>query len=158
MHEILLEFYQEIQQFQGEINDQEDAAKATSAYGGIKIILNFYSQITSAKSIVDSAQSSAISSVDRASSYYFSPQQFLVELRAAVLPDIGMLWGSNFVDKASTSIVKMPQMSRKPSDVQRETLPRNQLLPKSSTSRLRKLRRYPKITERVWRERPCIGA
>ncbi|KAI9839475.1 MAG: hypothetical protein M1819_002100 [Sarea resinae] len=88
--------------------DQDVSARLTSAYGGIKIILNFYSQITTAKNIVEASQTTAIASRERDKDKpdYFSPGQFLVELRAAVLPSVRSMWESDFVDKASSSIVK----------------------------------------------------
>ena len=84
------------------------AARLATAYGGIKIILNLYTQITGAKIVVESPQTSAIQSNerDRGQPHYFLPQQFLVELRMAVLPVVRSIWDSDFVDHASSSIVK----------------------------------------------------
>lgn len=90
------------------MDDSDGAARLASAYGGIKIILTFYTQITNSKYIVDATQTSALesSSRDREQPYYFSAAQFLVELRMAVLPIVRKIWDSDFVDKASSSIVK----------------------------------------------------
>lgn len=110
--EIIRVFYDEVESYnanpQGTGNDIDKAAQLTSAYGGIKIILSFYTQITTSKSITDSSQSQAITATDRdtAHAYFFSAPQFLVELRLAVLPDIRLLWGYGFVNRASTSIIK----------------------------------------------------
>jgi E3 ubiquitin-protein ligase HUWE1 len=90
----------------------DKATKDTSAYGGIKIILSLFSQIVVSKNLMESSQTTAISSRadrgdrDRGRPDYFLPQQFLVELRMAVLPTAQSMWESGFVDKASSSIVK----------------------------------------------------
>ncbi|KAL8872238.1 MAG: hypothetical protein Q9174_002099 [Haloplaca sp. 1 TL-2023] len=90
------------------IDMTDAAARLATAYGGIKIILNLYTQITGAKIVVESPQTSAIQSNerDRGQAHYFLPQQFLVELRMAVLPVVRSIWDSDFVDHASSSIVK----------------------------------------------------
>lgn len=109
---ILLEsFFEEVKSFSSSANDMGDvsegAARLASAYGGIKIILNFFTQITS-NSITEASQALALTSSDRnrESAHFFSPPQFLVELRIAVLPIVRSIWNSEFVDKASGSIVK----------------------------------------------------
>ena len=86
----------------------EEKERLASAYGGIKIILTFFAQITSPKCIVDSVQTQCIASHDRDrdQAYFFLPAQFLVELRMAVLPKVKSMWDSSFVDKASNSILK----------------------------------------------------
>ena len=86
----------------------EEKERLASAYGGIKIILSFFSHITSAKCIVDSTQTQCITSHDRDRDqpYFFLPAQFLVELRMAVIPVVKSMWESSFVDKASNSILK----------------------------------------------------
>jgi E3 ubiquitin-protein ligase HUWE1 len=43
---------------------------------------------------------------DREKADYFSPAQFLVELRMAVLPVVRTIWESDFVESASSSIAK----------------------------------------------------
>ncbi|KAI9820754.1 MAG: hypothetical protein M1827_005124 [Pycnora praestabilis] len=83
-------------------------ARLASAYGGIKVVLTFYAQITTSKHIVEASQTTAIQSKDRDKGKpdYFSAAQFLVELRTVVLPVVRAMWDSDFVDKASSSIVK----------------------------------------------------
>lgn len=110
---ILLEsFFEEVKSFSSPTNDiadvSEGAARLTSAYGGIKIILNFFTQIITSKSITEASQTVALASSDRnrENAHFFSPSQFLVELRMAVLPIVRSIWDSEFVDKASGSIVK----------------------------------------------------
>lgn len=105
-------FFEEVKSFTNETSDaagmRDGAARLTSAYGGIKIILNFYTQFTSSKCILDASQTVAIASNDRdrAHPHFFSPPQFLVELRMAVLPAVKSIWDSEFVDKASSPIIK----------------------------------------------------
>ena len=108
--DILVAFCDEVETFQhheGE-DDVDKAARLASAYGGIKIILNFYGQIVNTKAIVESAQTLAITSSDRdrGHPHFFSASQFLVELRMAVLPPIRSMWDSSFVEKASDPTVK----------------------------------------------------
>lgn len=110
---VLLEsFFEEVKSFSSPANDiadvSEGAARLTSAYGGIKIILNFFTQIITSKSITEASQTLALASSDRnrENAHFFSPSQFLVELRMAVLPIVRSIWNSDFVDKASGSIVK----------------------------------------------------
>lgn len=110
---VLLEsFFEEVKSFSSPANDMADvsegAARLASAYGGIKIILNFFTQIITSNSITEASQTLALASRDgnRENAHYFSPNQFLVELRMAVLPIVRSIWNSEFVDKASGSIVK----------------------------------------------------
>lgn len=110
--ELLRGFFEEVSSFSNPSNEVADGddgpARLASAYGGIKIILNFFTQIITPKSIIEASQTIAIASYDRerGQSQYFCAQQFLVELRMAVLPIVRSLWDSNFVDRASGSIVK----------------------------------------------------
>ena len=105
-------FFDEVGSFKTESSDlaeiNDGAARLGSAYGGIKIILNFYTQITSSKCILEASQTVAIASNDRdrGHPHFFSPPQFLVELRMAVLPEVRSIWDSDFVDKASSPIIK----------------------------------------------------
>lgn len=82
--------------------------RLATAYGGIRMILNLYTQITASKAVVDSPQTTAMQSNDRdrGMPFYFHPPQFLVELRMAVLPAVRSIWDSDFVDKAPNPIVK----------------------------------------------------
>lgn len=89
----------------GTSNDPDKSARLASAYGGLKIILTFFSEVTTAR---ESSQTQALLSGDRERdrSDYFHPGQFLVDLRMEVLPIVRELWSSDFVEKASSSIVK----------------------------------------------------
>ena len=107
--EILQIFFEEVKSSSVSAGNMTDgAAVQTVAYGGIKIILGFYTQITMSKSIMESPQTNAITSNDRdrGHMHFFSPPQFLVELRMAILPVVKSIWDSDFVDKASGSIIK----------------------------------------------------
>lgn len=110
--ELLETFFEEVKTFSNPGKDMADvtdgAARLTSAYGGIKIILNFFTQIITSKSITEASQTLALASNDRdrGQMHFFHPAQFLVELRMAVLPIVRSIWDSEFVDKASGSIVK----------------------------------------------------
>ena len=110
--ELLVMFFDEVKALSaasGQTNTfSEDAGRLASAYGGIKIILTFYSQITTARNVIESQQTNGMSSQDRDREhpYYFSANQFLVELRMAVLPVVRSIWDSEFTDRASSSILK----------------------------------------------------
>ncbi|RDW82428.1 hypothetical protein BP6252_03540 [Coleophoma cylindrospora] len=74
----------------------------STAIDALDHTLTFYSQIVSAKSVTDAVQTNTLSTrqgSDRTRSDYFSPPQFLVELRVAVLPATRHLWESDSVDK-----------------------------------------------------------
>ncbi|OAX82309.1 hypothetical protein ACJ72_03338 [Emergomyces africanus] len=89
-------------------NSRDVPARLASAYGGIKIILNFFSEMTSAQYIIDSPQTQAMASAggDRDRPDYFLPAQFLVEFRMEVMPMAQEMWSSSFVEEASSSILK----------------------------------------------------
>ena len=108
--EILKIFYEEFSTNNSlpETADQTEAmARKVSATGGIRIILAFFTQITQSKSVIESSQTHAITSNerDRGQINFFSPPQFLVELRMTVLPIVKTIWNSDFVDKAASSLV-----------------------------------------------------
>lgn len=80
------------------------------ALGGIKTILEFYSQIINAKHVQEASQTNSLQSSrvdrDREKPDYFLTAQFLVELRCTVLRPVMSIWSSDLMDKATTSIVK----------------------------------------------------
>ncbi|KAL8821633.1 MAG: hypothetical protein Q9223_000376 [Gallowayella weberi] len=86
----------------------DQKARDTTAHGGIRVILNLYTRISAPKFITESPQTNAIQSNerDRGQPHYFLSQQFLVELRMAILPVVRSIWDSDFVDKAASPIVK----------------------------------------------------
>ncbi|CAZ79591.1 unnamed protein product [Tuber melanosporum] len=80
------------------------------AYGGIKIILSLFTHLVSNKSVLDSSQTVALQTRERSSDTprpdFFNPHQFLVELRASILPVVRDMWDASSIEKASCSIVK----------------------------------------------------
>ncbi|KAL8761175.1 MAG: hypothetical protein Q9184_002687 [Pyrenodesmia sp. 2 TL-2023] len=108
----LLEFFVEECKTQlatpSEDGSTEGAIRLATAYGGIRMVLNLYTGITTSKTLLESSQTSSMQSSDRyrGAPYFFLPSQFLVELRMAVLPVVRLIWESDFVDKAPTPIVK----------------------------------------------------
>ncbi|PYH96257.1 ubiquitin-protein ligase [Aspergillus ellipticus CBS 707.79] len=89
-------------------SEKDVSARLTSAYGGIKIILSFFSELASGKNIVDSSQTQAMTSSDRDRDRpdYFQPGQFLVDLRMEILPMARDMWNSDFAAQSSSSVVK----------------------------------------------------
>ncbi|CAG7920874.1 unnamed protein product [Penicillium olsonii] len=90
--------------------DKELADRLASGYGGIKIILGLFADLTAGKLIVDSSQTQAMTSHlerDRERSDYFMPGQFLVELRMEILPMAQDLWNSDFAIQSSSTIVRL---------------------------------------------------
>jgi E3 ubiquitin-protein ligase HUWE1 len=110
--ELLEIFFDEVKQISAapkQLEQNSDGAgRLASAYGGIKIILTFYTQIVTSKYIVESSQTQGMSTDNRSRDHpdYFSANQFLVELRMAVLPVVRSVWESDFADRASSSILK----------------------------------------------------
>lgn len=90
------------------LDNGDTVARTMSAYGGIKVTLAFFTQITQPKSITESAQTHAIQTSERdrgLPNSFYSPQ-FLVDLRMAVLPVIRTIWNSGFADNADDLLVK----------------------------------------------------
>lgn len=90
-------------------SEKDISARLTSAYGGIRIILNFFSGLASGKNIIESSQTQAITSSsdrERERSDYFQPGQFLVDLRMEILPMVREHWNSDFATQSSSSIIK----------------------------------------------------
>lgn len=89
--------------------ENDVSARLTSAYGGIKIILSFFSEIASGKNIVDSSQTQSMTSSsdrDRDRPDYFQPGQFLVDLRMEILPMVREMWNSDFAVHSASSVIK----------------------------------------------------
>ncbi|KAF2834163.1 hypothetical protein M501DRAFT_1001473 [Patellaria atrata CBS 101060] len=113
LSEILETFFQKAEALNSQDDNQQPEADKEGltnlAFGGIKIILSFYSQIISSKVVNESTQTQAMQSrtnQERDRSEVFIPAQFLVELRMAVITPVQKLWESPLMDKATTSIVK----------------------------------------------------
>ena len=89
--------------------EKDVAARLTSAYGGIKIILALFAELASGKNIVESNQTQALTSHherDRDRHDYFQPGQFIVDLRIEILPMAQNMWNSDFAIQSSSPIVK----------------------------------------------------
>ena len=86
----------------------QDLGLYTCAEGGMKILLTMYSDIVQAKTIMESTSTQAMGSLERdhSSPHYFSPPQFLVELRSSILSAVRPMWGSKLAENSSSSIIK----------------------------------------------------
>jgi E3 ubiquitin-protein ligase HUWE1 len=87
--------------------DVTQSLKLDVATQGVKHILGLYLKIVNGKNISESSQTATIASRsdrDRRSRDFFSPGQFIVEIRMAVLPIVRKLWESDIVDKGSSQI------------------------------------------------------
>jgi E3 ubiquitin-protein ligase HUWE1 len=85
----------------------EHMVQFDQATTGTKNILTLYSQIVNGKVLGESQQTVAMTSRndrDRHKSDYFSPPQFLVEVRMEILPLIQRLWQSDLIEKGSSQI------------------------------------------------------
>ncbi|KAI5270030.1 hypothetical protein E4T47_06542 [Aureobasidium subglaciale] len=76
------------------------------ALAGIDKILEFYNKITQSKNISDAQQTSVMAVRDKQKSDYFSAQQFVVEIRDAVLPQISEMWKSSVMEALPAHSVK----------------------------------------------------
>ncbi|KAL2861423.1 hypothetical protein BJX68DRAFT_260250 [Aspergillus pseudodeflectus] len=86
--------------------ESDVSARLTSAYGGIKIILSFFAELASGKSIAESVQTQAMTSTERGRPDYFQAGQFLVDLRMEILPFARDMWNSDFATQSTSSVVK----------------------------------------------------
>ncbi|RIA89170.1 hypothetical protein C1645_825193 [Glomus cerebriforme] len=84
--------------------DDKSKDKLTRIHGCIEVTLNFFQFVASAKLLHDSGQTSTLTSKDRESR--FDPFEFLVNLRAKILPVINELWQSTYLTKAPPNIVR----------------------------------------------------
>ncbi|KAL2821931.1 hypothetical protein BJX63DRAFT_427294 [Aspergillus granulosus] len=89
-------------------SENDVSARLTSAYGGIKIILSFFAELASGKSIAESAQTQAMTGTDRDRGRpdYFQTGQFIVDLRMEILPIARDMWNSDFATQSTSSVVK----------------------------------------------------
>jgi E3 ubiquitin-protein ligase HUWE1 len=88
----------------------EETIRSEMAIVGVKEILSLYSQITNGKNVTESIYT--LSMLSRESrdrnrpDLSLSPDQFLVELRMAILPVVRRLWESDLVDRAPSEIAE----------------------------------------------------
>ncbi|KAI9885251.1 MAG: hypothetical protein M1823_002956 [Watsoniomyces obsoletus] len=87
---------------------QIDPLKRPKIVSGIEAILTFFVQVVTPKIILEASQTVAMTSRERSRDKpdFFSPNQFLVELKMAVLPPVQALWDSTFIERASTPSVR----------------------------------------------------
>lgn len=91
-----------------ERQETEDASMARLGSIGMKKILDLYIMIVNGKNITDSMQHLNVpsrSSSGRQPDWYPMINQYIVEIRMAVLPTVAELWRSDLVEKASTDVV-----------------------------------------------------
>lgn len=89
------------------LNDVDLLLRNDLATLGIKYILELYAPLVSGKNVGEAVQTAfmaARSERDRSHPNFFSPGQFLVEIRMAVLPAVRKLWESDIVEKGSKII------------------------------------------------------
>lgn len=112
--EILETFWNEVQDLpslsEAEQMGKDGHQRMAHAYGGIKIILSLFTHLVSNKSVLESSQTQALQTRDRPPEAnrpdLWNAYQFLVELRASILPVVRNMWDSGSIEKASGSIVK----------------------------------------------------
>lgn len=112
--EILETFWNEVQDLpslsEAEQMGKDGHQRMAHAYGGIKIILSLFTHLVSNKSVLESSQTQALQTRDRPPEAnrpdLWNAFQFLVELRASILPVVRSMWDSGSIEKASGSIVK----------------------------------------------------
>ncbi|KAH6682847.1 hypothetical protein B0J14DRAFT_647073 [Halenospora varia] len=97
------------QMLDGENQDRntEQFLKYELATAGTKNILALYCQLVNGKYVMESSQTGSMTTRgerDRTRPDHFSPPQFLVELRMAVLPFVRRLWQSDLIEKGSSQI------------------------------------------------------
>ncbi|CAG8537775.1 15360_t:CDS:10, partial [Funneliformis caledonium] len=84
--------------------DDKSKNKLTRIHGCIEVTLNFFQFVASSKFLHDSAQTTSITSKDREPR--FDPFEFLVNVRAKILPVIHELWLSSYLTKAPPNILR----------------------------------------------------
>ena len=89
--------------------NSDEAIRFEVAVIGAKDVLSLYREIVTGKYVTDALQSQTMSMTnraerDRSRTTSFNPNQFLVELRMAVLPVVRRLWESDLVEKAPSEI------------------------------------------------------
>lgn len=73
----------------------------------VKKILSLYAQIVSGKNVTDATQTISMTTREgreRTRPEFFSPPQFIVELRMAVLPTLRKIWESDLLEKAPSEL------------------------------------------------------
>ena len=102
LSDVLHEFFDVVQ-----MHSENDLGLKTCAISGMKLLLTMFADIVQAKTVIESpsAQGMATGERDKENPLYFSPPQFLVEVRSAVLSAVQDFWGSSLAEHSSSSIV-----------------------------------------------------
>ncbi|CAH0059445.1 unnamed protein product [Clonostachys solani] len=92
---------------QGGDNQPEDSSKAKVATFGLKKILDLYLILCTGKNIIDTSNYFNLQrQTDRSQTVPHIFQQFVVELRASILPSISKLWDSSLLEKVPEHTAK----------------------------------------------------
>jgi E3 ubiquitin-protein ligase HUWE1 len=92
---------------QGGDNQPEDSSKAKVATFGLKKILDLYLILCNGKNIIDTSNYFNLQrQTDRSQTVPHIFQQFVVELRASILPSISKLWDSSLLEKVPEHTAK----------------------------------------------------
>ncbi|KAF0392672.1 E3 ubiquitin-protein ligase HUWE1 [Gigaspora margarita] len=87
--------------------DEKSKEKLSRIHGCIDVTLNFFQFVGSSKLLHESAQTVPLTTKDRdPRSEPFDPFNFLVNVRAKILPVINELWQSTYLPKAPPNIVR----------------------------------------------------
>jgi len=91
-----------------EVPPKEEGSLMGLAFGGIKLIFQFYSRIINSHHVNDAIQTQSMTSrnADKDKPDFFSPAQFLVELRMAIIRPVMKIWESSLIEQATTPLVK----------------------------------------------------
>lgn len=86
----------------------ENTSLMNLGLAGLKLILQFYSRIINSRHVNDAIQTQGMTSrnSDKDKPDFFSPAQFLVELRFAVIRPVMRIWESSLIETASTPLLK----------------------------------------------------
>ncbi|KAI7526964.1 hypothetical protein KC317_g20952, partial [Hortaea werneckii] len=84
----------------------EDDLRGVAARDGLYSILEFFGHVTRSKTITEAMHSNIISVRDHKQADYFIAGQFVVELRATILPAVQKLWSSEAIETLGESYVK----------------------------------------------------
>lgn len=100
-------FTNEICQQRTQPPSQDVSLRLELATSGILSLLSLYCLLASGKNFIEAPQTTNLttrSDRDRRGQDYFSPAQFLIELRLLILPTIRQLWSSDFIEKCSSHV------------------------------------------------------
>ncbi|CAD6504998.1 BgTH12-00497 [Blumeria graminis f. sp. triticale] len=107
LNQILEVFATEICRKKSSTEDSENSLRLELATSGITSILSLYGHLVNGKNFIEATQTTALicrAERDRRGLEQFSASQFLVEMRAMVLPTIRHLWSSDMFVNGSSQI------------------------------------------------------